>query len=103
MTTVIVRQASYEDAVLRPLIFEMMEAMGGAEITRGGRVLIKPNFLSPAAPHQAILTHPAIIRIVAEYLLEKGAKPLVADSPAIGSFEKILQTGGIRDALRGLD
>ena len=103
MSTVIVRQATYEHAVLRPLIFEMMEAMGGDEITGGGRILIKPNFLSPAAPHQAIVTHPAIIRIVAEYLLEKGAKVLVADSPAIGSFEKILRLGGIRDALRGLD
>ncbi|MHB8910463.1 MAG: DUF362 domain-containing protein [Syntrophales bacterium] len=103
MSTVIVRQATYEDAVLRPLIFQMMETMGGAEITRGSRVLIKPNLLSPAAPHQAILTHPAIIRIVAEYLLDKGAKVLVADSPAIGSFEKILQMGGIRDALQGLD
>ncbi|MHB9096548.1 MAG: DUF362 domain-containing protein [Syntrophales bacterium] len=103
MFPVIVRQATYEYAVLRPLIFEMMEAMGGAGISAGSRVLIKPNLLSPAEPHQAILTHPAIVRIVAEYLLEKGAKPLVADSPAIGSFEKILQMSGIRDALRGLD
>lgn len=103
MSTVIVRQATYEHVALRPPIFEMMEAMGGDEIAGGGRILIKPNLLSPAAPHQAILTHPAIIRIVAEYLLEKGAKVLVADSPAIGSFEKILQLGGVRDALRGLD
>jgi len=103
MFPVIVRHATYEDAVLRPLIFEMMEAMGGAEIPGGSRVLIKPNLLSPAAPHQAILTHPMIIRIVAEYVLGRGAKPLVADSPAIGSFDKILQMGGIRDALQGLD
>ncbi len=103
MSLVIVRQATYEHAVLRPLINGMMEAMGGAALPRGSRVLIKPNLLSPATPDQGILTHPAIIRIVAEYLLEKGAKPLVADSPAIGSFEKILQMNGIRDALRGLD
>jgi uncharacterized protein (DUF362 family) len=103
MFPVIVRHATYEHTVLRPLIFEMMEAMGGAEILEGSRVLIKPNLLAPATPHQAILTHPTIIRIVAEYILGKGAKPLVADSPAIGSFEKILQMNGIRDALRGLD
>jgi uncharacterized protein (DUF362 family)/Pyruvate/2-oxoacid:ferredoxin oxidoreductase delta subunit len=103
MFPVIVRPATYEYTVIRPLIVAMMEAMGGAEITGGNRILIKPNLLAPATPRQAILTHPTIIRIVVEYLLEKGAKPLVADSPAIGSFEKILQMNGIHDALSGLD
>jgi uncharacterized protein (DUF362 family)/Pyruvate/2-oxoacid:ferredoxin oxidoreductase delta subunit len=103
MSHVIVRQAAYENNTLRPLIFEMMEAMGGAEIHGGSRVLIKPNLLAPATPRQAILTHPTIIRFVAEFVLEKGARPLIADSPAIGSFEMILRQNGIRDALKGLD
>ena len=103
MSRVIVRNATYEIEALRPLIFEMMAAMGGAEIRRGSRVLIKPNLLCPATPRQAILTHPAIVRAAAEYVLERGARPLVADSPAIGSFETILRMSGIRDALRGLD
>jgi uncharacterized protein (DUF362 family)/Pyruvate/2-oxoacid:ferredoxin oxidoreductase delta subunit len=77
--------------------------MGGTEIRSGSRVLIKPNLLSPATPRQAILTHPAIVRAVAEYILEKGARPLIADSPAMGSFETLLRTSGIRDALRGFD
>ena len=100
---VIVRSATYEPEVLRPLVFEMMEAMGGSEIRRGARILVKPNLLCPAEPHQAILTHPVIVRAAVEYILEKGAKPLIADSPAIGSFEKILRMSGIRDALKGLD
>ena len=103
MSHVFVRQGTYESSMLRPLIFEMMEAMGGAEIHKSNRVLIKPNLLSPATPQQAILTHPSIIRFVAEYVLEKGARPLIADSPAIGSFEMILRRNGIRDALRGCD
>ena len=103
MSRVFVRQATYESRVLRPLIFEMMEAMGGAEIHKNSRVLIKPNLLSPATPQQAILTHPAVIRFVVEYVLEKGARPLIADSPAIGSFETILRRNGIRDALEGCD
>lgn len=103
MSYVYIRQATYENHVLRPLIFEMMEAMGGAGIHKNSRVLIKPNLLAPAKPQQAILTHPAIIRFVAEYVLEKKARPLIADSPAIGSFESILGRNGIRDALRGLD
>jgi uncharacterized protein (DUF362 family)/Pyruvate/2-oxoacid:ferredoxin oxidoreductase delta subunit len=103
MSRVIVRQATYEDAVLRPLIFELMDKMGGAEIRRESSVLIKPNLLSPAKPIHAVLTHPAVVRFVAEYVLDKGARPTLADSPAIGSFETILQMSGIRDALRGLD
>jgi uncharacterized protein (DUF362 family)/Pyruvate/2-oxoacid:ferredoxin oxidoreductase delta subunit len=103
MSLVFVRQATYEHHILRPLIFEMMEAMGGDEIHGGCRVLIKPNLLAPATPQQAILTHPDIVRFAAEYVLEKGARPLVADSPAIGSFQTILRMSGIRDALKGLD
>ena len=101
MSRVIVRQATYENNVLRPLIFEMMEAMGGADIHKNSRVLIKPNLLSPATPQQAILTHPSIIRFAAEYVLEKGARPLIADSPGIGSFETILRRNGISDSLKG--
>lgn len=102
MSHVFVRQATYESKALRPLIFEMMDAMGGDEIHRNCRVLIKPNLLAPATPEQAIVTHPQIVRFAAEYVLEKGARPLIADSPAIGSFEKILRMSGIRDALEGL-
>ena len=103
MSRVIVRAAIYDYHALRPLIFEMMEAMGGGQIHGDSRVLIKPNLLAPASPRQAILTHPAIVRSVVEYVLSKGARPLVADSPAIGSFEMILRMSGIRDALEGLD
>ncbi len=101
--SVIIRRASYERDSLRPLIFGMMEAMGGNEIRKGSRVLIKPNLLSPAAPGRAVLTHPAIIQAVVEYCNGRGCRPLVADSPAVGSFNLILRVSGIRDALHGLD
>ena len=101
--TVIVRNATYESDALRPLIFEMMEALGGNEIGRGSRVLVKPNLLSPALPRQAVLTHPAVVRAVVEYCNALGVRPLVADSPAMGSFDLILRMSGIRSALRGLD
>ncbi|MCE5265752.1 MAG: DUF362 domain-containing protein [Deltaproteobacteria bacterium] len=101
--TVVVRNATYESDALRPLIFEMMEAMGGGGIGKGSRVLIKPNLLSPALPRQAVLTHPAVVRAVVEYCNERGVRPLVADSPAMGSFDLILRMSGIRNALSGLE
>jgi uncharacterized protein (DUF362 family)/Pyruvate/2-oxoacid:ferredoxin oxidoreductase delta subunit len=103
MARVIVGKATYGSDTLPPLVFGMLEAMGGNAIGRGTRVLVKPNLLSPATPERAILTHPAIVRAAVIYALEKGARPLVADSPAIGSFGKILQTSGIGEALKGLD
>ena len=74
MSEVIVRNATYESDALRPLIFGMMEAMGGNEIRKESRVLIKPNLLSPAFPRQAVLTHPSIIRAVVEYCNGRGAR-----------------------------
>ncbi len=65
--------------------------------------MIKPNLLSAASPEDAILTHPLVIKAAVEYVLEKGARPQVSDSPAIGSFERILKTNKIDEALAGLD
>jgi uncharacterized protein (DUF362 family)/Pyruvate/2-oxoacid:ferredoxin oxidoreductase delta subunit len=103
MNRVIISQATYDSNTLRPLIFKMMEAMGGEKIGRGCRVLIKPNLLSPALPRQTVLTHPAVVRAVVEYCNERGVHPLVADSPAMGGFDLLLRMSGIRDALGGLN
>jgi uncharacterized protein (DUF362 family) len=46
--------------------------------------------------HIVVLTRPFIVRCVAEYVLARRARPLVADSPAIGSFDMILRMSGIR-------
>jgi uncharacterized protein (DUF362 family)/ferredoxin-like protein FixX len=40
-----------------------------------------------------------IVRTVVEYLLEKGARVLVADSPAVGSFRKLVRIAGYSEAL----
>ena len=89
--------------MVKSAFFETMDAIGGDLIGRGDRVLIKPNLLSPASPPDAVLTHPMIVRAAVEYVLQKGARPQVSDSPAIGSFEKIMKDSGIGDALAGLD
>lgn len=103
MVNVIVRKASYNYEQLRPAFFEIIEKLAGDKIKSGTRVLIKPNMLSAAAPQDAVLTHPLVIKAAVEYVLHKGARPQVCDSPAIGSFERILKFNGTRDALAGLD
>jgi len=99
---VIFRKAEY-DSGLRPLIFEILDSLAGDRIRDKSRVLIKPNLLAPAQPGKAILTHPLIVRAAAEYVLQKGGLPLISDSPAMGTFERVMKESGIKEALKGLD
>jgi len=103
MSKVIIRKAGYDYTVLKPVIYELMDALIGTSIQKNTRVVIKPNLLAPAPPDKAIVTHPFIIKAVVEYVLEKVGKPQISDSPAIGSYEKILKDSGIKVALDGLD
>ncbi|UCD34287.1 MAG: DUF362 domain-containing protein, partial [Nitrospiraceae bacterium] len=103
MSRVIVRNAEYNYKTLKPLIFEIMDSLDGDRIQRNSRVVIKPNLLAPASPDKAVLTHPLIVKAVVEYVLDKGADVQISDSPAVGSFEKILKESGIKDALEGLN
>jgi uncharacterized protein (DUF362 family)/Pyruvate/2-oxoacid:ferredoxin oxidoreductase delta subunit len=103
VSRVIVRRASYEYKTLKPLIFGIMDALGGERIGSRSRVVIKPNLLVPAKPHQAVLTHPLVVKAAAEYVLGRGAHPQIFDSPAMGSFDKVLKESGIADALIGLE
>ncbi len=103
MTKVFIRKAEYDYDLLRPLIFQMMDFLGGRDIGPNSRVVVKSNLLAPAAPDRAVVTHPLLIKAVVAYINERGAVPRISDSPAIGSFKKILSVSGITQALQGLD
>lgn len=103
MSTVWVKRAEYRYPSLRRHLFEMMERMGGGVIERGCRVLIKPNLLGPAPSSRAMLTHPLVLKGVVEYVLERGGRVQISDSPAMGTFDRVLKTGGILEALEGLE
>jgi uncharacterized protein (DUF362 family) len=103
MTKVILRRAEYDYDTLKPLVFEFFDDLAGDRVGHASRVLIKPNLLAPAPPEKAMLTHPLIVRAAAEYVLQKGGTPLIADSPALGTFGRVMKESGIRAALKGLD
>jgi uncharacterized protein (DUF362 family) len=50
MSKVLIRQATYDYDMLKPRVFEILDSLGGGGIAPGTRVLLKPNFLSPAKP-----------------------------------------------------
>lgn len=103
MSKVTIRKSSYKYEELRPQLYELLDYCSRSSFRKGSRVIIKPNLLSPAAPETAVLTHPLVVRAAAEYVLSKGAKPCISDSPGIGSFEHILKESGIEEALADLD
>lgn len=50
------------------------------------RILVKPNFLSAAAPEKAVTTHPAVIKAMLRILSEAGCENVkYGDSPGHGS------------------
>jgi uncharacterized protein (DUF362 family)/Pyruvate/2-oxoacid:ferredoxin oxidoreductase delta subunit len=100
---VIIRKASYDYHTLRRLIFEVAEPFCGGMIRQGSRVVLKPNLLAPASPDRAMVTHPLVVKAVAEYALQKGGRVLISDSPAMGSFDKVVSESGIKEAMRGME
>lgn len=103
MSDIIIKQTSYDYNTLKSAFFEIMDFTAGKNIKKNSRVVIKPNLLAPASPDSAVVTHPLVIKAAVEYVLHMGAKPVISDSPASDSFEKILKESGIKSALDGLD
>ena len=66
----------------------------------GANILIKPNLLKAGEP--LCVTSPEMIVGVSRQVLDRGARVTVADSPAFGPAEKVLQFLGILDKLKRL-
>lgn len=93
---------SYDYEMLREALHSLLEPLGGmaAFVRPGQRVLLKPNMLAAKRPEQAVTTHPALVRAVAEMVRDCGCQVMIGDSPGIGSFQKVAERSGIREAAR---
>jgi uncharacterized protein (DUF362 family)/Pyruvate/2-oxoacid:ferredoxin oxidoreductase delta subunit len=100
---VIIKQASYDYNILKPIVFGIMDNFCRDIIRTDSKVVIKPNLLLPASPEKAVVTHPLIIKAVVEYVVRCGAKVQISDSQAMGTFERVLKESGLRDTLKGMD
>ncbi len=66
---------------------------------RGERVLVKPNLLRADA---LTCTHPLVVRAVCAWLLDRGVRVTVGDSPAFGSAPGVGRAIGLAAALKDL-
>jgi len=75
---------NYETTSVTDAVERIFSLLGGGNkfISRSDRVLLKPNFIIPAGPERAVQTDPAVILALAKTVIDFGAKPFIADSPA---------------------
>lgn len=92
------RAESYAQPELRAKIREILDA-SGINARPGLKILVKPNLLMA---HDLACTTPDVVACACEWLLERGANVLVADSPAFGTAESVARAIGLDAALKPL-
>ncbi len=75
---------TYDPEGVRYALERALAPLGGIGrfVRPGMRVLLKPNLVSSAPLEQAVTTHPALVRAVAEMVREAGGEVWIGDSPA---------------------
>jgi len=98
------RCGDYEPVKVQAALLRHFELQGGIEsfISKGDKVLIKPNMIAPKPASCATQTDPAVIIELAKILLDFGAKPFVADSPAWANMAVCAEAIGIVEPLAKL-
>jgi len=84
-------------ASVKAMLREAFTLLGGiGDIAAPGkRLLLKPNLVAEVAPETGAVTHPVVVRALAELLREAGADPFVAEASAVGvDTEKAIQATG---------
>jgi len=73
---------SYDPALCRAALREVLEPLGGLDFVREGMVVgVKANLVSFLKPEAGATTHPALLAALTELLRERGARVIVGDSP----------------------
>ncbi|NLY92012.1 MAG: DUF362 domain-containing protein [Firmicutes bacterium] len=106
MTTIaIARCCSYQRLEVESAVRRCLQELGGLDnfVRSGQKVLVKPNLLAAEPPERGVDTHPEVVRAVLKELLTLGAKPLVGDSPGVGSLSWVAQKAGIAEVCRELN
>jgi len=94
-----VRAEGYDNLALRSSLTRLIEQLGGwgRFVKRGEKILLKPNLLSARIPDKGVTTHPAVVKAVAESLLDLGATVAIGDSPggADKGVERVFRNTGM--------
>ncbi len=100
----LVKCADYNNRAVHSAILRHFELLGGIEsfISKGDKVLIKPNMIAPKPANCATQTDPVVIIELAKIMLDFGARPFVGDSPAWANMKACAEAIGIVEPLNKL-
>ena len=81
-----------QEKEIREMVERAIEFIGGIDdiVSKGDRVLIKPNICHALRPGEAEVSDPRVVKAIYDILLEMGAKPVIAESSGAvsGAAEK---------------
>ena len=87
--------SSYEENELSRVIEKSLSLIGFSGKTfQGARVAVKPNLLTVAKDDSAVITHPAFFRAVVRMVKAYGGTPVLVESPAVHSLERVIKKTG---------
>lgn len=91
---------NYDPQNVYEAVSRALNALGGVGnfVSQGEKILVKPNFLTPASPDKPITTHPSVINAVTRILAEGGYSFKCGDSPGFGSCETAFEKLGLDKA-----
>lgn len=97
---VIVQCDTYEQERVDRAVETALETLSdGNPLYYAGRILLKPNLVTPSLPSQCVTTHPAVFTAVARYFKKyTSASLFYGDSPANVSLEVAAKRAGIYEA-----
>ena len=91
-------QKDFYDAFVRAV-----HDLGGYRVSRGDRVLLKPNLVEPAGPDSGEITNPRLVEAAARYCLEAGAsRVMIGEGPSYYQPESRLRECFTRTGISGV-
>ncbi|MBA3019250.1 MAG: DUF362 domain-containing protein [Desulfobacteraceae bacterium] len=99
---VILRCPNYDTKNLDYNINRAFSYFGGIEslVNKGENILLKPNLLLKASARSGVITHPFVVKSVADIVKTAGGLPAVGDSPAFGRVSQVAAACGLLPLLK---
>lgn len=92
----------YDEELVFSALRKGIDLLGGiARFARPGeKILLKPNFLTSAAPEKCVTTHPALVKAMGALCQGNGARVSFGDSPGFGSARSAAVKSGVAAVAR---
>ncbi|MCG3198150.1 MAG: DUF362 domain-containing protein [Candidatus Omnitrophica bacterium] len=96
------RAQSYRQGEVRDAVLQSLAPFGGPGVlaSPGETVLLKPNLVTYPSENRPSCTHPEVVLAIARLVREIGGRPVIGDSPALGSLQGVATKTGLAEAAR---